>query len=239
MHTFQVEPAFIDRDLFLDVGFATGPNGDETELTAELEWGLTRRIGLVVEVPYARIDPSDAPTESGFGDVAIAPRALLVESDRFLASLNFEVAIPSGDGARGLGAGETGVAPSISLWLDLGHSIQTNFQAGTEHGVSSGTAELFYRGSASWTFQSPSLFSGCPSARVPGHFDPGMTSAIVEYLGRTVLHGDGAGAHASEMLFGVSHVLTGFWELRGGYRTPLAGTREFDHGLILSAIYHF
>ena len=107
VHLFSLEPAFLDRDLFLDYRVTRGPDENEAEFEAELEWALTRRVGVVVEAPILRLDPIGEETESGLGDIALAPRALLVESDTFLLSGNLEFSIPTGDTNRGLGEGVT------------------------------------------------------------------------------------------------------------------------------------
>ncbi len=239
VHTFLVEPAFIDRDLFLDYGSTTGPSGDEFGLAAELEWGLTRRLGVAVEAQVLRLEPHGAPDESGIGDVAVAPRALLVETDRFLAAANLEVGIPTGDDERGLGSGEVSLGPSLSFWIDVGHSVQASIQVGNSTGLDSGLNELFYGVAGSYTLGGPTPFAAGSSAFIDGHFAPGMTSVIVEYAGQRALDGPDSGTEASEILYGLSYVLTGFWELRGAYRTSVSGSSDFDDGYLLSAIFHF
>ena len=111
IHSFRLEPAFTHRDLFLDYSFRSGPGGTEHEIEIELEWALTRRIGLVLEVPYAFVNPADEPAVNGFGDLAITPRFLLAEYDRFLLAFNLEIETPTGNEDRGLGGGEVALAP--------------------------------------------------------------------------------------------------------------------------------
>ena len=50
VHLFNLEPAFLDRDLFFDYRRVDGVGEDEVELEVELEWALTRRIGIVLAV---------------------------------------------------------------------------------------------------------------------------------------------------------------------------------------------
>jgi hypothetical protein len=52
VHGFLTEPAFLGRDLFVDMT----RSGDETEAEVEVEWSLTRRLGLVAELPYIDAD---------------------------------------------------------------------------------------------------------------------------------------------------------------------------------------
>lgn len=111
VHLFASEPAFMDRDFFLDFALVNGKEGMEYEVEAEIEYALTRRIGIVIEAPYSYFDPDEGARENGLGDLAIAPRFLLLDYDRFLLSANIEFSFPTGDADRGFGAGETNLAP--------------------------------------------------------------------------------------------------------------------------------
>src|SRR5688572_15692184 len=74
VHMFNLEPAFLDRDLFVDyVATKSIDDEKERELAAELEYAITRRIGLIVEAPLVYLDPKEGDTEQGLGDVALAP----------------------------------------------------------------------------------------------------------------------------------------------------------------------
>ena len=203
--------------------------GRERELAFELEYAFTRRIGVVVEAPLVYLNPEDGDTEQGLGDAAIAPRALLVETDRFLLSGNLEITLPTGSESKGLGSGEVAVAPSISTWLDLGNWITFSTQVGTEHGLETGDSELFYAAALTYSFHGPALFDGEADAHdahagAHDHFGPGLTSLIVEFTGRTVLSGDDRDRSTAEVLFGVSHVLTE--NARGPRRRPTARRRR-------------
>ncbi len=105
VHLFAGEPAFIGNELFLDSAFVQGEEGDEFEIEVELEIALTQQIGLAIELPYAALDPEVGASENGIGDFGIAPRFVLVQSDRFILSANVGVSFPTGDDSRGLGSG--------------------------------------------------------------------------------------------------------------------------------------
>jgi len=68
VHLFFVEPAVLHRDFFLDYrsGNNVGGSTDEQELEAELEWALTKRLGIVIEAPYLGLNPDAGPSTSGF-----------------------------------------------------------------------------------------------------------------------------------------------------------------------------
>lgn len=243
VHLFGLEPAFLDRDLFFDFAVTAADGEDGSELEVELEYALTRRLGIVAEVPLVLLNPEDGQTETGVGDAAIAPRALLIDTDRFLLSANLEVTFPIGSESRGLGGGEVALAPSVSTWLDLGHWVTLSAQFGTEHGLQTGDSELFYAAALTYSFPGPALFPGHGDDHAGhaahSHFPPGLTSLIAEYTGRTALSGDDADRSTGEVLFGLSHVLTESFEVRGAYQLPLGGTRDIDYGYVLSVIYHF
>ena len=244
VHLFNLEPAFLDRDLFLDYRFAAGAGEDEAELEAELEWALTRRIGLVIEAPLVSLNPDDGQTERGLGDVAVAPRFLLADAEEFLLAANLELTLPTGQSSRGLGGGEAALAPSLSAWVDLGGGLDNWYslstQVGSEHGLESGDAELFYNVAFTYSFLGPRLFRGGSDEHSgPRHFPPGLTSLIVEYTGRTGLGGEDDGRTTGELLFGGSYNVTQSWEVRAAYQHPIGGPRDIDYGYVLSLIYHF
>ena len=113
IHSFRLEPAFTHRDLFVDYSFRSGPEETEHEIETELEWALTWRLGLVLELPYRFVNPDAGSAVDGVGDLAVSPRVLLAEYERFLLAFSFEVEIPTGDEDRGLGSGEVALAPSF------------------------------------------------------------------------------------------------------------------------------
>ena len=245
VHMFNLEPAFLDRDLFVDyVATKSVDDEKERELEAELEYAITRRIGLIVEAPLVYLNPEEGDTEQGLGDVALAPRALLIETDRFLLAGNLEIAFPTGSESKGLGSGEVGLAPSISTWLDLGNWVTFSTQIGTEHGLETGDAELSYAAALTYSFQGPKFFKGEAEAHAghPGahdHFGPGLTSLIVEFTGRTILSGADDDRSTAEVLFGVSHVLTETLEVRAAVQLPVGRSRDIEYSYILGLIYHF
>jgi hypothetical protein len=65
VHAFNTEPAFFDRGLFFDAVWTGTDEGVEYELATEMEWALTRRIGVVLEVPAAVLNPRTATRNRG------------------------------------------------------------------------------------------------------------------------------------------------------------------------------
>ena len=240
VHLFLTEPAVLHRDLFLD--YRTGNNidgsTDEQELEVELEWALTKRLGMVIEVPYIGLDPVGNPNTSGFGDIAVAGRALLVARDTFFLSANFEVEIPTGDEDRDLGRGEVALAPTITTWLDLGNWTALHGQFGPEIGVETGDTEFVHHLALTRSFQGPALFgrgchyagngSGANGDEHEEHFEPGFTSLILEMTGVTGLSGDEAGQTFVELLPGIAYTPVERIELRFGVRFPLFRPTRLD-----------
>lgn len=239
VHLFNLEPAFLDRDLFVDVAVINGKDEDETELEFELEWAFTRRIGIVLEAPAIWINPRDGERQRGIGDIAVAPRFLLVDTDRFLLSFNLEAALPTGDEDRDLGRGEVALAPSFSGWLDLGNWITFSFQVGSEHGLESGEDEVFYKGALTYSFLTPGLGSRSTHGHTANHAPPGLTNLIAEFSGSTILDGDQSGRSTGDLLLGVSYSVTDHIEVRVGYQFPLFKPQDFDEAVIASFVLHF
>ena len=238
-HSFFTEPAFLDRDFFLHTRIARGEDGNEVEIEAELEWALTRRIGVVLEVPFLILDPEDGETEEGFGDFGIAPRFLLVETNRFLLSANLEVVTPTGSESRGLGRGETALSPTLSLWYDLGRSMAVNTQFGTEHGLESGDDEFLYNTALTLSLLDSEMVADVANDTHGQHFPAGMMNLLAEFNGRTSLSGEGHGRTTAEFLFGATYLVTSHVEIRAGLQFPLFKPKEFDNAYLLGLVYHF
>ncbi|MHC4920220.1 MAG: transporter [Planctomycetota bacterium] len=242
VHAFGVEPAFLERDLLLDLRRTTTAAGRELEAEAELEWAFTKRLGLVVELPFLHVNERGSGEHTGFGDLGLAPRALLVDSDEFLLAFNVGVEVPTGDEDRGLGAGETVLAPSFSLWLDLGdvarNPVTFQAQVGTEHGLETGDTTLFYNAALALSFVGTHHEPSTHAEHQHEQLAPGMTHLLLELTGRTVLDGPDEETTA-EMLFGVSFNATAQLELRAGYVTSIGGPQEIEDGFALGVIHHF
>lgn len=240
VHAFGFEPAFLGRDFFLNFSLTDGAEGWEYELEAEIEYAFTRRIGIVVEAGYAWLEPDGAPDENGFGDIAVAPRFLLLDYDHFLLSANLEFEFPTGDEDRDLGAGETIFAPSLSAWMDLGNNVTVQGNIGLEHGLSSDSDVFVWGGSLTYTIYTrgqPELLT--VDGAVRSHFPEGQLSLIAEITGEHPIDGDGEGQGTGAWLFGASYSLTPNVDVRAGMTFPAWRPREFDTGATFGLIVHF
>jgi hypothetical protein len=166
VHPFTIEPPHLHRDLFFFYKYtkdAEGTRTDEHEAEFHIDWALTRRLGVTLAAPYlGLISPTEQAT--GFGDIEVAPRIVLVESDTFFLATNIFMTFPTGDESRDLGAGETTLAPFLTTWHDLGswampwtnwNTAYLNF--GPESGLESGETSLSYTVVFAHSFLLPKL----------------------------------------------------------------------------------
>jgi hypothetical protein len=240
VHSFGIEPAFTGRDLFLDHTYRKGDGFTEHENDFELEWALTRRLGLIVEVPYLWDDEEGIDSASGLGDLAIVPRAILIESPRFLLTAQVETVLPTGSSTFG---GDTAIAPGIALWNDLGNWFTLNTNIAVEHGFDEDSTELRFG------FGLVKSFGEKPTGIGYGHdhsecehhhhSSAGLLHLHLEVTGSTPLNGDGRGDFYTEGLVGASYGVRPELDIRLGYQFPISSPREFDHGLTGGLIFHF
>jgi hypothetical protein len=240
VHLFLTEPAYLDRDLFIDFTWMEGDEGAEYEVETEVEYAITRRIGVVLEAPFAYLDPEEGDSERGPGDIAIAPRFLLVEYDRFLLSANLEFEFPTGDEDRGLGAGETIFGPSLSTWVDLGGDFSFQGNIGLEQGLESDMTAMTWGAALTYSLYlggKPAIVD--PDGAVRSHFPVGLLSLIAELRGEHPLDGEDEGSGTATAVLGASYTFAPALEIRAGFMFPAWEPREFDHGVIVGLIWHF
>lgn len=237
VHSFGIEPAFTGRDLFLDHTYRDGDSMTEHETELELEWAFTSRLGVIMEVPYVWEDEEGEGSASGFGDFAIVPRALLIESERFLLTGQVEVVLPTGSSTFG---GDTAIAPGIAIWNDLGNWWTLNSGIAIEHGFDEDSTELVFGIGIVKSF----------GEKHEGHGDHaghnhatsssgGLFNIHLEAIGSTPLNGEDEGDVNLEGLIGISYGITENLDIRAGYLFPITSPREFDHGFTTGVVFHF
>ena len=234
VHSFGIEPAFTGRDLFIDHTYRVGNGIAEHESEIELEWAFTKRLGMIVELPYVWEDEEGEATGSGFGDLAIVPRALLIESERFLLTAQMEVVLPTGSSRFG---GETAIAPGIAMWNDLGKGWTLNSGIAIEHGFDADETELVYGVGLVKSFGEHAANHADHSGH--NHATAGLLHLHLEVTGSTPLNGDDEGDINLEGLLGVSYGLAAGFDIRAGYLFPLTTPRDFDKGFTGGLIFHF
>ncbi len=241
VHSFGIEPAFTGRDLFIDHTYINGDGFTEHETEVELEWAFTKRLGVIVEVPYIYEDEEGVQTSKGFGDLAIVPRALLVEQDRFLLTAQLEVVLPTGSSSFG---GDTAIAPGIAMWNDLGSNFTLNSHVGLEHGFDADETELAYGLGLVKSFggnQVRKIKDPCHD-HDHGHSHVSHASTLnlhLEITGSTPVNGPDEGDINLEALFGISYGIIEDLDIRAGYFVPLTSPNDFSHGITAGVIFHF
>jgi hypothetical protein len=236
VHSFGIEPAFTGRDLFVDHTFIDGDGFTEHETEIELEWAFTKRLGMIVEVPYIYEDEEGVGTAKGFGDLAIVPRALLIDTDRFLLTAQLEVVLPTGSSNFG---GDTAVAPGLAAWFDLGNNFTLNSQLFVEHGFDANETELGIGLGLVKSIQTRGT-SQPHSGNCHNHTPhAGLLNFHLEITGETPTSGADKGDIALEALFGISYGIIEDLDIRAGYFLPITRPNDFDHGFTTGLIFHF
>ena len=233
VHSFGIEPAFTGRDLFGDYRFRSGDEGTEHEFEFELEWAFTRRLGVIVEIPYGFEDEDGEKAVNGFGDLAIVPRAILLERDRFMLTSQIEIVAPTG--TNGLG-GETAIAPGLASWFDLGDWWTLNTQIAVEHIFDEDATEFLFGFGLVKTLgradYSKSDSHGHDSAA-------GLFNLHLEITGSVGLSGEDEGVFDAESLLGFSYGISSNMDVRVGYEFPLSSPNDFNGGLVTGFVWHF
>src|SRR4051812_20108569 len=71
--------------LVLEGAFARTNDGKETELAAELKYGVTDRMQLSAEFPVERVNPDNGEQHQGISDLTLAFNYNFIQSDHFAA----------------------------------------------------------------------------------------------------------------------------------------------------------
>jgi hypothetical protein len=240
VHSFRTEPAFTQRDFLLDYSTRSQTGRRQQELAAEVEWPISRRLGLIFEVPYIFVDTDDGGAMDSFGNLAVSPRLLLAEYERFLLAFALEVETTTGDTDNDIAEDEVAVAPSFSTWIDLGGWWTVSTQSGIECPVESSDTELFIRSSLIHTFGSDQTHSHPHTHHHHGSEpSPGLVSMILEADLALGLSGQEQGDWLSE---GIAGILVRLWDdadLRVGYQFPLSKSEDLNNGVTAGLIWHF
>jgi hypothetical protein len=234
VHSFGIEPAFTGRDLFIDHTYIKGDGFTEHESELELEWAFTKRLGVIVEVPYIWEDEDGADSVSGFGDLAIVPRALLIESECFLLTAQIETVLPTGSSAFG---GDTAIAPGIAMWNDLGNWFTLNSQLSIEHGFDEDSTELLFGVGLVKSFGERASDHSDHAGH--SHSTAGILNLHLEATGSTPLNGEEKGDFYLEGLIGISYGFAAGFDIRAGYLFPITSPKDFDHGFTGGLVFHF
>jgi hypothetical protein len=240
IHSFRTEPAFTRRDFLLDYSTRSETGLREQEIESEIEWPLSRRLGLVFEVPYVFIDSDDNGTIDGFGNLAVSPRVLLAEYERFLCAFALEVETTTGTTNGGIAEDEVALAPSFSTWIDLGGWWTINAQSGLEYPTESSDSEFFFRSALIHTLGYEDFHVGRHTHHEHAdELSPGHFSMILEADLALGLSGEEDGDWLAEGIVGVLFSLWDDADMRVGYQFPLSRSQDLNNGVTGGLIWHF
>lgn len=240
VHSFRTEPAFTKRDFLLDYSTRSEAGQRQQEIAAELEWPVSRRLGLIFEIPYVFADTDGGGSMDSFGNLAISPRLLLAEYERFLLAFALEVEIPTGDTDAGIAEDEVAFAPSFSTWIDLGGWWTIHAQSGFEYPVESSDAEFFLRPALIHTFGSDDTYNNDHNHHNhAGTLSPGLLSVILEADLAVGLSGEEDGDWFAEGIIGILVNLCDTADVRVGYEFPLSQRQDLNNGVTGGLIWHF
>ena len=99
--------------LVLTPTFSKTRQGSETELSAEMKYGVTDRLQVSAEFPYVVSDLRDGGDNDGIGDMSVAFNYNFLQMEKFSLGVRSELLLPTGDRKRGLGGGELVWLPSL------------------------------------------------------------------------------------------------------------------------------
>ncbi len=105
--------------------------------------GATGRAGLFVELDYRHIEPELFGNASGFADMCIGTKTLLLDCELIQFALEFRTFVPTGNFTRGLGTGHVSLEPSLLLGVKL--APHTYFQGQLSYWFPIG-GDQFYQG---------------------------------------------------------------------------------------------
>ncbi|HZZ81079.1 MAG TPA: hypothetical protein VFE62_21435 [Gemmataceae bacterium] len=74
------------------------------------------------ELPYLNMDPAIGPGAGGFGDMNLGTKAVLLDRELLLVTMQFRTYIPTGNFQAGLGTGHVSLEPALLAALKLTHS---------------------------------------------------------------------------------------------------------------------
>jgi len=111
----------IERELEFRTQSSQGDQGTEHDLFGAIEYPILPWWQIELEVPLVISNPSEGPSNTGFGDLTLENKFLLWKSVQHRAQIagGFELTLPSGSASRGLG-GEFNIEPFLTGAVALG-----------------------------------------------------------------------------------------------------------------------
>jgi hypothetical protein len=103
--------------------------------------GAVNRFGMFVNLQYLNVEPTLYPGASGFGDMQVGTKSLLLDCELIQFTFQFQVFIPTGNFTKGLGTAHVAFEPSLIAAIKL--TPLTYFQAQTSFWWPTGGVQNF------------------------------------------------------------------------------------------------
>jgi hypothetical protein len=81
--------------------------------------GARGNFGAFVELAYRNVDPLTFPGASGFGDMNLGTKSLILDCELIQVTFQFKTFLPTGNFTKGLGTGHVSLEPSLLMALKL------------------------------------------------------------------------------------------------------------------------
>lgn len=206
------------------------PDGHTGAYTVYLP--LNRRLELVASIPFVTSQPtfnlgkSNFPNpnpprpdqrSTGFGDLTLTPRFMMIEQDNF--TLVTQVSVQTPTGTRRAGAGQSILTPGVQFWWNFAESwvMRGGFSTGVgTNRQANGTT----------------LASQLAIGKVFTPADVPIFGDFTLYLSANVFNTVSAGSTFASLTPGYRTHLGGGWYSLGGIEIPVTGPRPFEESAV-------
>ncbi len=89
------------------------------DLTLYQEVAANPSASFFIETPYRNYSPDTGPSGSGFGDLNLGTKAVLLDRELLLVTFQFKTFIPTGNALAGAGTGHLSLEPALLAALKL------------------------------------------------------------------------------------------------------------------------
>ena len=123
-HSFMGEKIYIQEQgelyAIVEAAHEKSSHERESELGAEVSYGVTERLQVVAELPLVISDPDGGTKHTGLGDVTLGFQYNFMQELDFSLGVRSSFVIPTGDEDRDLGGGQFVWEPNLLAALRVG-----------------------------------------------------------------------------------------------------------------------
>lgn len=123
---FFTKKSYPENEVEFEVGFGHGDAEDELEFGVGASIVFDGKFQIGVEIPYVVRKPDGAKDELNIGDIEFSAKYLVYRApeNRFILSLDAEVAVPTGNEDKDIGEkGEWGIFATAATAIPLGNGL--------------------------------------------------------------------------------------------------------------------